>query len=40
MSKLDVLFIIGVHVISALGFLLSSVLGAWLLRSVVRSGRS
>ena len=31
--------IIGVHVISALGFLLSSVLGVWLLWSVVRSGR-
>jgi ubiquinone biosynthesis protein len=31
--------VLGVHVISALGFLLSTVLGVWLLWSVVRSGR-
>jgi ubiquinone biosynthesis protein len=31
--------LLGVHVISALGFVLSSVLGVWLLWSVVRSGR-
>jgi ubiquinone biosynthesis protein len=31
--------LLGVHVISALGFLLSTVLGVWLLWSVVRSGR-
>jgi ubiquinone biosynthesis protein len=31
--------LLGVHVISALGFLLSTILGVWLLWSVVRSGR-
>jgi ubiquinone biosynthesis protein len=31
--------IFGVHFLSVLGFLLSSVLGAWLLFSVIRSGR-
>jgi ubiquinone biosynthesis protein len=31
--------IIGVHVISALGFFLSTILGGWLLWSVIRSGR-
>ncbi len=31
--------VLGVHVISALGFVASSVLGVWLLWSVVRSGR-
>jgi ubiquinone biosynthesis protein len=31
--------ILGVHVISAFGFLLSGVLGIWLLWGVIRSGR-
>jgi ubiquinone biosynthesis protein len=31
--------VLGVHVISAAGFLLSTILGVWLLWSVVRSGR-
>jgi ubiquinone biosynthesis protein len=31
--------VLGVHVLSVLGFTLSAVLGAWLLWSVVRSGR-
>jgi ubiquinone biosynthesis protein len=31
--------ILGVHVISALGFLLSGLLGAWLMLGVIRSGR-
>ncbi|HZT92685.1 MAG TPA: AarF/ABC1/UbiB kinase family protein [Gaiellaceae bacterium] len=31
--------ILGLHVLSVLGFVLSAVLGAWLLWSVVRSGR-
>jgi ubiquinone biosynthesis protein len=31
--------IFGVHFLSVIGFLLSSVLGAWLLFSVIRSGR-
>ena len=31
--------ILGVHVISVLGFLLSGVLGVWLLWGVIRSGR-
>jgi ubiquinone biosynthesis protein len=31
--------VLGIHVISALGFALSGVLGAWLLWGVVRSGR-
>ena len=31
--------ILGVHVISALGFLISGLLGAWLMLGVVRSGR-
>jgi ubiquinone biosynthesis protein len=31
--------ILGVHVLSAAGFVMSSVLGVWLLWSVVRSGR-
>jgi hypothetical protein len=31
--------ILGVHVISALGFVFSGVLGVWLLWGVIRSGR-
>jgi ubiquinone biosynthesis protein len=31
--------LIGVHVISILGFLLSGLLGAWLMLGVIRSGR-
>jgi ubiquinone biosynthesis protein len=31
--------VLGVNVISVVGFALSAVLGAWLLLSVVRSGR-
>ena len=31
--------LVGVHVLSLIGFLISGVLGAWLLLGVVRSGR-
>ena len=31
--------VLGVHVISALGFVLSGILGVWLLWGVIRSGR-
>jgi ubiquinone biosynthesis protein len=31
--------LLGVHFLSALGFLISGVLGAWLLLGVIRSGR-
>jgi ubiquinone biosynthesis protein len=31
--------VLGVHVVSAIGFLLSGLLGAWLMLGVVRSGR-
>jgi ubiquinone biosynthesis protein len=31
--------VLGLHVVAAFGFFLSAVLGAWLLWSVVRSGR-
>ena len=31
--------ILGVHVISAVGFVMSTVLGVWLLWGVIRSGR-
>jgi ubiquinone biosynthesis protein len=31
--------LLGLHVVSVLGFLLSAVLGLWLLWGVIRSGR-
>jgi ubiquinone biosynthesis protein len=31
--------ILGIHVLSAIGFVLSGILGAWLLVGVLRSGR-
>jgi ubiquinone biosynthesis protein len=31
--------VLGVHVVSAIGFLLAGVLGIWLLWGVIRSGR-
>jgi hypothetical protein len=31
--------VLGLHVVAAFGFFLSTVLGAWLLWGVVRSGR-
>jgi hypothetical protein len=31
--------VLGIHVLSAFGFVLSGILGAWLLVGVLRSGR-